>query len=144
MNHRTKALWFPGTATLLAASMLLALIQFAGFRPQLIWLGGVGMQFYWPWLAGLPILGAMGAYLSRRGQGPIHARLAAGLSPALVMLITMSLILPWGLAIDGFSFLRLVHFGIGITNWVAIPGGALFLGTLPFLTDPNTAKQAEA
>lgn len=102
------------------------------------------MLLYWPWLAGLPILGAIGAHLSRRAQGPIHARLIPGLFPALAMLITMSLILPWGLAIDGFSFLRLVYFAIGLTNWVAIPGAALLVGALPFLRGSNRATPAQA
>ncbi len=144
MNDRTKTLWLPGAATLLGASTLLALIQFAGFRPRLISIAGTGMLLYWPWLAGLPILGAIGALLSRRAQGPIGARLIAGLFPALAMLITMSLILPWGLAIDGVSFLRLLYFGIGLTNWVAIPGAALLVGALPFLRDYNRATPAHA
>ena len=135
MNRRTKALWLPGLASLWGASMLLALTQFAGFQPRLIWIGGMGMSFYWPWLAGLPVLGAVGAYLSRRAQGPTPARLVAGLFPALVMAVVMCLILPWGLVIDGFSFFRLVHFGLGFMNWVALPGLALFLGTMPFLRE---------
>jgi|SRR5208283_1993 len=137
MNHRTKALWFPGLVTFLGASMLLAWTQFAGFQPRLIWIGGMGMLFYWPWLAGLPVFGATGAYLSRRAQGPTQARLVAGLFPALIMAVVMCLILPWGLVIDGFSFFRLVHFGLGFMNWVALPGLALFLGTTPFLGKSN-------
>jgi len=137
MNHRTKALWLPGLATLLGASLLLALTQFAGFQPRLVWVGGMGMLFYWPWLAGLPVFGAMGAYLSRRAQGPIQARLTACLFPALITAVVMCLILPWGLAINGFSFFRLVHFGLGFVNWVALPGLALFLGAIPFLRESN-------
>jgi hypothetical protein len=144
VNDRTKTLWLPGAATLFGASTLLALIQFAGIRPRLISIAGTGMLFYWPWLAGLPIVGAMGAYLSRRAQGPISARLIAGLFPVLAMLITMSLILPWGLAVDGLSFLRLVYLGIGVTNWVMVPGAALLVGALPFLRDHNRAKPAQA
>lgn len=102
MNQRTKSLWLPAMATLLGASLLLAAVEFSGFRPRLLWLGQTGVQFYWPWLVGLPAFGAMGAGWSRRAHGRVSARLAAGLSPALVMLITMCAILPWGLAADGF------------------------------------------
>ncbi len=117
--------------------MLLMLLQYGGFQPHLVWVGKIGMLFYWPWLAGLPLFGAIGAYLSRRAQGPIRARLVAAMFPALVMLITMCLILPYGLAISGVSFLQMVHFGLALANWVALPSIALFLGTLPFLNEPQ-------
>lgn len=141
MNNRTRNLWLPGMVTLLGASLLLLMMQRVGFRPRLVWMGNVAMQFYWPWLAGLPVFGALGASLSQRAHGTVRARLAAGLSPALVLLITFCLILPWGLAVDGVSLLRLGYFGLGIANWVVIPGLALLLGALPFLhesTAPGT------
>jgi hypothetical protein len=140
MNARTKSLWLPGLVTLAGASGCLMLIQFAGLRPRPVRIGGVAMQLYWPWLATLPVFGALGAYLSQRAHGPIRTRLAVGISPALVMLAMMSLILPWGLAIDGFSFLRIVYFGIGLANWVAIPGLALLVGAIPFLREPSLQR----
>lgn len=133
MNHRTKSLWLPALTTLLAASVSLMVTQNLGMQPRVVWVGKMGMTFYWAWLATLPLFGAFGANLSRRAQGPTRVRLAAGLSPALVMLIVMCLILPWGLAIDGCDFLRLVGFGLGLVNWVVIPGIALLAGALPFL-----------
>jgi len=140
MNYRTKTLWLPALLSLFGSASLLMILQqihSARFEPHLVWIAGIGMMFYWPWLAGLPLFGALGAYLSCRAHGRTFVRLAAGLSPALVMLIAMSLILPWGLAVDGFSFFRLVAFGMGLTNWVVVPGLALLLGTLPFLRDPR-------
>ncbi len=136
-NHRTKSLWMPALLTLLGASALLMLIQFAGLQPRLVWIEGAGVVLYWHWLAGLPVFGALGAYLSQRAQGTTWARLAAGLSPALAMLITMALLLPWGLAIDGLSFLRWIQFGIMLLIWVLFPALTLLLGTLPFLGSPR-------
>jgi len=133
MNYRTRSLWLPALTTLLGASVSLALFQYLGMRPRLVWVGNMGMSFYWPWLATLPLFGAIGAYLSQRAQAPASARLASGLSPALVMLIVMCLILPWALAIDGFSFLRFISFGLGLINWVLIPACALLLGAAPLL-----------
>jgi hypothetical protein len=133
MNHRTKALWLPGLVTLLGASLLLMLTQFVGVQPRLVWMGKFAMVFYWHWLVGLPLFGALGAYLSQRARGPLNARLAAALSPALVMLITMLLILPCVLLIDGPSSLIISSFVIGATNWVALPGVALLAGATPFL-----------
>jgi len=141
MNYRTKSLWLPGMTTLLGASLLLALIQILGFTPRLVWVHGMGMVYYWPWLAGLPAFGALGAYLSQRAQGQMRARIIAALSPALVMLIVMSMILPFGFAIDGWHFLRLVAFGLALLNWVVFPGFALLLGALPFLR-PSPLQQA--
>lgn len=141
MNHRTKSLWLPGLLTLLVASVSLMAAQFLGLRPRLVWFHGMGITLYWPWLAGLPLCGALGANLSQRAQGPLRARLAAGLSPAIIMLTVMLLILPWGLAIDGFHFFTLVGFGLAIANWVAMPAVALLIGALPFLHQSPTATQ---
>jgi hypothetical protein len=139
MNHRTKSLWLPALITLLGASVSLAATQFMGLQPQQVWVGNMGMSFYWPWLGSLPIFGAVGAYMSRRAAGQTSMRLAAGLAPALVMLVVMFLILPWGFFLDGFHFFRLVHFGLGLINWVGIPAAALLLGALPFLRGNNLA-----
>lgn len=137
MNNRTRNLWLPAMANLLGASGLLMLLQKAGFQPRLVWVGPMAMLFYWPWLAALPVFGALGGYLSQRADGPARARFTAGLSPAIVLLATMCLILPWGLAIDGFSLLRLAYFGLALVNWVVIPGLALLIGALLFLGERN-------
>ena len=134
MNNRTKSLWLPALITLLGASVSLMFAQLFGMQPRVVWIGKMGMTLYWPWLGTLPIFGAVGAYLSQRAEGAVRARLAAGLAPALVMLIVMGLVLPWGLAIDGWAFIRLVGFGLGLVNWVALPGIALLVGALPFLS----------
>lgn len=142
MNHRTKSLWLPGMVTLFAASALLMTLQRAGFQPRLLWVGNMAMLFYWPWLAGLPLCGSAGAYLSRRAQAPVLARIAVGISPALVSLIALCLILPWALAVDGFSIRRLVYFAVAVGNWAAIPALALLLGALPFLRGHRVMREA--
>ncbi len=144
MNRRTKSLWLPGLLTFLGASASLMLIQFAGLQPRIEWIAHTGVTVYWHWLASLPFFGALGAYLSWRSRGSTWARLGAGLSPALVMLIVMCILLPWGLAIDGFASFRLVMFGVCLTNWVLFPALALTLGAIPFLREPNIpAAQAQ-
>jgi len=140
VNKRTKTLWVPAMVTLLSASVLLMTLQRIGLQPHLVCIRSAAMMFYWPWLVGLPAIGALGAYLSKRVRGSVRTRLAAGLSPSLVMLVTMCLILPWGLAVDGFSVLRLAYFGLAVVNWVAIPGLALSLGVLPFLRQPQLTE----
>lgn len=141
MNYRTKTLWLPGMVTLLGASLLLALTQFLGAQPRVVWMGKFAMVLYWHWLVGLPLFGALGAYLSQQATGPLRARLGAALTPVLVMLLAMFLILPGALLIDGFSSLIFASFVIGLTNWVALPGIALLVGATPFLKEPQP-KQA--
>jgi hypothetical protein len=143
MNHRSKSLWLPALLTLLGASVSLMTTQLLGVPPRLVWIHGMGVTLYWPWLASLPFCGALGAYLSQRANGPLRVRLAAGLSPALIMLIVMLFILPWGLAFDGLHFLTLVGFGFGLANWVALPALALLLGAAPFLREsPDSATES--
>ena len=133
VNQRTKSLWLPALLSLLGASVSLMATQLLGLEPRLVRIHGIGITLYWPWLAALPFCGALGAYLSQRAHGPLRARLAAGLSPALIM---MSFILPWGLALD-LHFLTLVSFGLGLANWVVLPAFAVLVGAAPFLREPR-------
>jgi hypothetical protein len=114
-------------------------------KQHMVWMshdavGHESIWCYWPWLGTLPIFGAVGAYLSQRAHGAARARLAAGLSPVLIMLMVMALVLPFGVAIEGVHFFQLVALGLGLINWVAIPGAALLVGALPFLRDSELEK----
>ena len=138
MNARTKTLWLPALTSILGASLAMTALQRIGVRPQLVWTGEVAMSFYWPWLAMLPVFGGVGAYLSKRAGGSVRARLIACLAPVLWMLLTL-VTEPIELAVNGFG--HLVYFGYGVTNWIVIPGLALFLGAVPFLRNTR-AQQA--
>ena len=144
MNDRTKGLWLPALITLLGTSAALALSQYAGMGPRLVWIGGWGITLYCAWLATLPGFGALGAYLSQRAETTPKLRLVASLSPALVMLTVMCIILPFGMARDGFHFFRLVGFGLGLINWVVIPGFALLVGAAPFLRTTSPGQKLAA
>lgn len=133
LNQRTNSLWLPALTTFFGASVSLMVCESLHMEPRVVWIARIGMWLYWPWLASLPVFGAAGAFLSQRAHGAAAARLAACLSPVLIMLTVMLLILPWGLAIDGKDFLRVVAFRVDLINWVAIPGTALLLGAAPFL-----------
>jgi hypothetical protein len=139
VNNRTKAFWLPAVLSWLGASLLLMLVERLGFQPRTVWVGSFAMSLYCHWLIGLPAFGALGAHLSERAHGSILAQLAAGLAPAPVMLAVMSLILPWGLTIEGFHFFRLVGLGVGLMNWVAVPALALLIGAVPFLRPSRPA-----
>ena len=133
MNRRTKTFWIPGLASLLSVSLLMTLLQRIGVRPRLLSVGAAYMTLYWPWLAALPVFGALGAFLSRRAGGDVRTRLAAASVPVLWLFLLSIPMLPVELAHQGFSLLALGYFVLGMINWVAVPGGALLLGALPFL-----------
>jgi len=144
LNQRTRSLWLPALTTLFGASLSLMLCQFLGMRPRILWVGKDAIPLYWPWLLTLPIFGAAGTRFSMRHHGPVFARVAAGLSPALIMLTVMCLIFPWGLAIDGFHFFQLVSFRLSLISWVALPALALLIGAAPFLRGAERSEEVAA
>ncbi len=144
MNHRTRTLWVPGMITLLAASLSLMALQLLGYRPNLIWKGPIAVMFYWPWLATLPVFGATGAFLAQRAHARQMTRLAVAASPALLLLVVMSLILPLEMLVEGFWWFRFVYFAVAILNWVAVPGTALLIGAAPFLRSNAVSADSAA
>src|SRR6267378_7816945 len=75
MTNRVRQFWFPSLLTLLLSMGLLMLIQFFGPNPWIAarrsgWsLIAPVAVVYLPWLFLLPLVGAMGAYLSNRAGG---------------------------------------------------------------------------
>jgi hypothetical protein len=61
MNDRTKRLWLLVAVTWLGASLSAMVLQPGRLYPYLI-------EFYLPWLATLPLVGAAGAYLAQGGD----------------------------------------------------------------------------
>ena len=144
MTNRIRTLWLPAMANLLAAMLLLMMMQRLGVRPHLIWVnpieGKFALVFYFPWLIALPFFGAAGAYLSRCSQGDTFARLTAALSPALALIALVCLIAPWSLLIDGLSIYRMVLIVGGLLSWGVLPACALLIGALPFLRGSLPSK----
>jgi hypothetical protein len=147
MNSRTKSLWLPGLTTLTAAMGALAIIMGHHanrfyFEPRIYWYGSMAVvQIYLPWLAILPIIGGIGAYLSRLANGNLKTRLAAAAFPALV---PFALFCP-GIVVAAVTEHHLswhvlpVSFSVMVFNWVLVPGAVLTFGALPFLRNvPNS------
>ena len=149
MNRRTKSIWFPGLISISVASVFLMILQRTGVQPHIIWLrSGLALLLYLPWLIAQPLLGAMGAYLSRRAGGERHARLAAGLFPSIAMLGTLGFGFLAGFIID-YIVRRAVPatpmfsgMAIYVCLWVVLPGVASLLGELPFLKTSKTGVLA--
>jgi len=161
MNYRTKVLWLPALGAFILSSSVLAVFQSAGLVPRFIWLSdrmsmGLYYTFYTPWLALLPVVGAVVALWSQLVGGRAIHRLLAALAPAVGML-GVFLIGPFiGLLI--YALLPLFPHEVahrpalnlhappiaGVTamlvSWVLLPGAGLVIGAVPFLR--KTQRQA--
>ncbi len=158
MNRRSKILWLPGLVafgtasillmilqrlTVLRPTLLLALERTVGFRPTFWWKDQVDVIYLYWWIL-LPLCGAAGAYLSRRAGGTRFACIAASLFPSIVMLGIFCFVLPVSLVIDKNTVVRHhpIYFVLAMVNWTMVPGLALILGALPFLSRrPPTQPQ---
>jgi hypothetical protein len=131
MNDRTRHLWLPGLAGLIAAAVLLVLEIRLGIRDSCLHLP-LAMTAIFPWLANMLLCGGVAAYLSRRGGGSRRARLTSALFPAGAFFVSFGLVLVARL-FEADPFIPLSAFAIAAGNWVLVPGVALLLGALPFL-----------
>jgi hypothetical protein len=138
MTNRVKQFWLPSLLTLLLSMGLLALVQVFGPNPWLVarksgWsLVAPVAVVYLPWLLSLPLIGAMGAYLSNRGGGSQRAVFASIVFPVLPYLVFFVFALPV-IAIFNDRLAHNIMFGalfVGLFAWVLVPGAALLAGGL--------------
>jgi hypothetical protein len=146
MNDRTRHLWLPALANVIAAPGLLMILQKLAIQPRILWISDMAMVLYLPWLIALPIFGALGAFLAKRAHARFVNRLIVGLSPALAVLGAFGFVLPVALITDrhrltNFPF---AYFALTIVNWVLLPAFALLIGTVPFLREPRRRAPSEA
>ena len=130
MQDRVRQIWVPSLVTLVSSWGALALLIWAAVTthpsdPR-------GVILYLPWLLLLPVIGAVGGYLSRRARGTGWRVYLAGTFPALAAAIVFLLTIPsafaFGInpkAVPGFRFAEVAAAAI---NWVILPGIALCMG----------------
>lgn len=156
---------FLASAATLAVFQLIAGHLYAAYAPTphgnnlpdlMSWLmkhRSAALIVYLGWLYMLPFLSAAGAWWSRRAGSSRGVQAAAGFFPLLLFLAIFvgqftvareGTMLPF-LAIGElppaqmfFPFMSAV--GSLFLSWVAIPGGALLLGVLPFLFGPSNLR----
>jgi hypothetical protein len=139
MNKRLRAFWLPGLLMGVLSMGLLLVCLRLGFQPLTFFLHWHHpWQFYLPWLAMLPLLGALGAYLSRRLGGGTSMQWAAGLFPAIALTALGIVFLVIDIIVDvGTGHHTIWHslcgFGYFVVCWNLAPGAALLLGTWLFL-----------
>jgi len=134
MQKRFRQLWVPGFLTLILSMLFLTVVQRLGLRPRIVSSGPDAISLYMPWLAALPLFGAIGAYISSRAGGSRGTMLFASVFPAVALMGAFLLMFPIGLALEGVTG-RHIDFGIvaatllrdGI-GWLVAPGAALLVG----------------
>jgi hypothetical protein len=148
MRYRIKTLWLPGVCTSVVSMLLLRWFQKVAPAPPVIWLWlGTYLVIYWGWLVSLPLIGALGAYWSRRAGGKVLERVMAASLHILALTCAMILGFCIGLVLDvGASLsLRLVGFAVYLLGWGIAPLLLLLLGALPFLRgDAGESRPAAA
>ncbi len=149
MNDRVKQLWLPGFVTFLLSMSLLALNEIFGPKPfALMKVGQLPMVlFYIPWLLSLPLVGALGAYLSHRAVGSQRAIFSSIVFPVLPFLASILLVLPVSLIFDRFIGHNPSPIGLvmALLGWVLAPGVALLAGGSVaqfFLSRRSASRQA--
>jgi len=137
MTNRVKQFWLPSLLTLLLSMVLLMIIQLFGPSP---WTAEWGSHLrmtpiavvYVSWLLTMPLIGAMGAYLSIRAGGSRRAVISSILFPVFPYLAFIVIGLPLALILDD----RVAHnitipaFFVGLSAWVIFPAVALLAGGL--------------
>jgi hypothetical protein len=134
MTPRVTQLWLPGLLTFVLSSGILAMLQIYGPKPWILARDGnlPLAVIHIPWLLALPLVGAMGAYLSWRAGGSQRAMLSSIVFPVLPFLASILVVLPFSLIFDrfiGHSPAPIALF-IALFGWVLAPGAALLAGGL--------------
>jgi hypothetical protein len=136
LNSRSKTFWLPALVTLGAAEIFWAVLMRSALYERL---SSSGVQPAALLFATLPFIGALGAYLSRRGGGKRFARMIAGIFPLVVMFGVLAIVLFANFITGRAPFAGYQHLHRWIFLFVAalLPILAALVGTLPFLRGPN-------
>jgi hypothetical protein len=134
MSNRVTQLWLPGIVTFVLSMGFLALAQIYGPKPWILSWGHPPMAVVFiPWLFALPLVGAVGAFLSHRAGGSRRAIFFSIIFPVVPFLAAILLITPVILAFDRFIAHNPVPASIpvAVLGLVFLPGVALLVGGLP-------------
>jgi hypothetical protein len=150
MQKRLRQLWIPGFLSLILCLLFQAALQKLGWQPRIVWSGPSSPILYVPWLAALPFIGALGAYVSSRAGGSRGTVLFVSVFPALALTFAFLFMFPFSMAIEliagrpvDFSRVATVLLKDGI-GWILVPGVALLAGGLlaQFLVNTRSTSRA--
>lgn len=151
MNVRTSRLWVPSFVTLVASVITLVGFAFLGLKPgpfgsqahhEIWWghlVGGIAsgpymVNEYTVWLMGLPLIGALGAGLSRRAGGTLRDIVISAVFPALAWLTILFVVQSFAASLGrGLEEVTApVNVARSMILLVVIPGACLLLGVLVY------------
>jgi hypothetical protein len=144
MNMRVRQLWVPVLSTVLVSVS----VQFVALRvPELPpWVlltrNGVSIVLAPLWMLALPVIGALGAWLSLRAGGNARDRALAALGPAWFNGSIMTLGFPLSMVVERhFSLsIKLTAYIVYMIAWCLVPAALLALGALPWLGRKATMR----
>jgi hypothetical protein len=136
MQKRLRQLWIPGFLSLILCLLFQAALQKLGWQPRIVWSGPSSPILHVPWLAALPFIGALGAYVSSRAGSSRGTMLFVSVFPAIALTFAFLFMFPFSMTIEliagrpvDFSRVATVLLKDGI-GWLLVPGVALLAGGL--------------
>lgn len=134
ITNRVTQLWLPGLRTFLLSTGILAAMQILGLQAWVLRKeGDLPMaELYVCWLVLLPLVGAIGAYLSSRAGGSQRAILLSMVFPVLPFLASILVVLPVSLIFDRLIAHNNAPMSLifALFGSVAAPAAALLAGGL--------------
>jgi hypothetical protein len=137
VSEHTKTIMVPGM-TMLIGSAVLGILALR-LIPPIVWVSPrAPVLIPALWLPLFCVIGALGAYWSRRAGGSTAARFLSGIFPAalhlaiFVCVVIATIVVPPPGPPENLSAVALFT---RFAGFVIIPGVALAIGTLPFLRD---------
>lgn len=139
MRHLIRAIFIPAVVTL----TLTAASRWFGrtYIPLMIGtrdIGPVVMILEFPYLLGLVLVGAAGAFWSSHAGGRVRDRVVAALAPALWQAVAVAAMEAKEAMVAGPPWNRVAS---AFVDRAILPGVALILGALPFLFRPTSSAR---
>src|SRR5437016_9616469 len=139
MPKRVTQFWLPAFLTLLLSMVLLTVIEVFGPHPWITPVSGGRLRMtpvavvYVSWLLLLPLIGALGAYMSRRAGGSARTVFLSIVFPILPYLAFFLIGLPVALILDDHVAhnITIPALLVGLSAWVIFPAAALLAGGWP-------------
>ncbi|HEX4543733.1 MAG TPA: hypothetical protein VH114_11240 [Candidatus Acidoferrum sp.] len=135
LTPRVTRFWLPSLLTMTLAMIIPTLFAKFGLDGvKLLTLQGsaqrnYNLMVYAAWMVALPLVGALGAYLSGRAGGTQRAMVLSAVFPALAMALVILLVIPFTMFLEpGFKMVRLLRIPGMLVPFVLIPGVCLLSG----------------
>ena len=128
MDLHAQKVWLPGAASCLLFFGLYFMFSFPSFGMNRLLFASI------PFLAVMPVVGALGAYLSRGMKGSVIERILSALFPVFTFAALFAVRIVYGLFFEGEPY-TLPHFlsGLSLTlMFITVGGLLLVLGAWPF------------